>query len=168
MVTDPMKLTADEFEDYVRRWLKRQGKGFSSLTVMGKQTLEGPDGEFEIDAHAKFEALGAEFLVLVECKRHKKPVSRDMVLALKGKLAALAAHKGMMFSTSGFQSGALEFAQAQGLATFHVMKGSTVRLSKAEGTPPSDSEIVAWRIEPGDIQSLLDPLNKDVLEDFFI
>jgi hypothetical protein len=80
----------------------------------------------------------------------------------------------MMFSTSEYQSGAVEYATAHGIALFWVQKGSTVAIAKNEDapTPAGTLEFAAWRVllpsEAGLRQvSLLDPVNEDVLEDFF-
>jgi restriction system protein len=96
-------------------------------------TLAGPDGEFEIDAVARFQALGAEFIILVECKHHKNPVKREVVQVLRDKVRSVAAHKAMVFSTAGFQSGAIEYASAQRIALVHVTQGALIYETKAEG-----------------------------------
>jgi len=68
--------------------------------------LKGASGEYAFDALAEFEILGgARILVLVECKRHSSPVKREDVLVLEAKLRDTGAHKAMVFSTAGFQSG---------------------------------------------------------------
>lgn len=36
------------------------------------EPVRGSDGEYVIDVTARFTALGGDFLVLVECKRHKR------------------------------------------------------------------------------------------------
>jgi restriction system protein len=56
---------------------------------------------------------------------YKKNVERDVVMVLESKLRDSIAHKGMIFSTSGFQRGALEFAQKRGIATITVNEGHT-------------------------------------------
>jgi hypothetical protein len=76
------------------------------------------DGAFELDVTVRFRALKLNFLVLVECKHyhpgHKVP--RDAVMLLYAKLKTLDAHKGVVFSTSGFQKGAVLFAKKRRIA----------------------------------------------------
>jgi restriction system protein len=168
MPRDPMSMTPDEFEEFVREKLAALGRGLTDLKVDGKRVLPGLEGEYEIDASARFNAFGdAEFVVLVECKRHMRPVERDVVITLEGKLHSLGAHKGMIFSTSGFQSGAIDYATAHGIALFHVQKGYTAQIAKAEGAMRDDGPFVAWRPLPTGNLLLLDPANKQLLESLF-
>jgi restriction system protein len=173
MGRDPSSITPDEFELFVKRRLAQVGRGLKDFVVLGKRVLQGLDGEYEIDASATFEAMGAHIRVIVECKRHKNSIKRELVQVLHDKVRSLGAHKGMMFSTSEYQSGAVEFATAHGLALFWVQTGSTVAIAKNEDapTPVGKPEFVAWRVLPsaesGTQLSLLDPVNEHVLEDFF-
>ena len=66
---------------------------------------------------------GAEFLVLIECKYHNKPVRRDDLILLEGKRVDLVAQKAMLFSTSGFQKGALRYAKSHKIATITFKDG---------------------------------------------
>jgi restriction system protein len=107
----PVDVSPEEYEREVVSWLQATEPALASFAVHHRMKLEGASGEYEFDAVAKFEVLnGATFLVLVECKRHSSPVKRDVILALEAKLRDVGAHKGMIFSTAGFQRGALEYA----------------------------------------------------------
>lgn len=66
------------------------------------------DGTYVIDVTVRFRLLGADFLMLFECKRHTSPVKREDVQVLKDKLRSTGAHKGVVVAASGFQRGALE------------------------------------------------------------
>src|SRR5262249_23447663 len=85
---------------------------------------------YEIDVTARFKALG-DMLVLIECKHHKNPIKREVVQVLYDKLRALGAQKGMIFSTVKFQKGAIEFAQAHGIALVLVANGATMYVTKS-------------------------------------
>jgi restriction system protein len=52
---------------------------------------------------------------------------------LEAKLRDVAAHKGMLFSTSGFQKGALQYATAHGIATIAVVNGRWLYETKSVG-----------------------------------
>jgi len=99
----------------------------------------GPDGEFELDALAQFQALGASFLVIVECKHQRRNVKRDAVQILRDRVRALSAHKGMLFSTGGFQAGAIEYAMSQRIALVHFTEGGPIYETKALNGPTSPS-----------------------------
>lgn len=78
--------------------------------------LTASDGTYQIDVYATYTALGAEMKILAECKQYKKRVGRDKVEVLESRLRSLGAQKGILLSTAGFQSGAIDFAKAHGIA----------------------------------------------------
>lgn len=80
---------------------------------------------------------GASFVVLVECKRHTRPVAREDVMVLESKLRDVNAQKGILFSTSGFQSGALDFAAAKRIATVAIVDGKWLYQTRAAGGRPA-------------------------------
>ncbi|WP_229635467.1 restriction endonuclease [Pseudomonas syringae] len=74
---------------------------------------------------AKFQAFaGAELMVLIECKKYRNAVERELVQVLHDKVRSLGAHKGMLFTTSGFQSGAIKYAKAHGIALVSIVDGA--------------------------------------------
>lgn len=48
--------------------------------------LMNNDGEYQIDVYAEFDFLGATFKVLVECKRHKNRIKKEVIQLLYDKL----------------------------------------------------------------------------------
>lgn len=111
--------------------------------------LRRPDGDYQIDVYVTFQALGADIKVLIECKHHQRPVEQEVVQVLHDKLARMSAHKGMVFSTNGFQSGVLRYAKEHGIACVHVMDGKTVYMQKGLGGSielPPWAEPVASRL----------------------
>jgi restriction system protein len=122
---DPLTLTPDAFEQLVASTLKKQGVGLKEFAVRHLDPVIGLDGEYTIDVTARFEALGGDFLVLIECKQQQRAVERDVVQVLHDKIRSVGAQKGMLFSTSGFQRGALEYARVHGIALVRVADGRT-------------------------------------------
>jgi restriction system protein len=118
-------LTPVEFEHLVASTLRKQGVGLKDFSVKHLDTLTGTDGAYKIDVSARFEAFGANFLVLIECKHERRRVEREVVQVLVDKVRSIGAHKGMIFSTAGFQRGALEYARAHGVALVRVADGRT-------------------------------------------
>jgi restriction system protein len=121
----PVSLTPLEFERLVASMLSKQGVGLRDFVVKHLERLVGADGEYKIDVTARFEALGADFLVLIECKNQQRPVERDVVQVLADKVRSIGAHKGMVFATAPFQRGALEYARRHGVALVRVADGRT-------------------------------------------
>ena len=128
-------MTAEEFELAVKGILEKSAHGLSAFHAEHREKLKGLDGSYEIDITARFEALGANFLVLVECKHHKNPIKRELVQVLHDRMRSTGAQKGMLFSTSGFQEGALEYAKLHGIALVRMVEGKTIFETKSFGPP---------------------------------
>ncbi|HZS04715.1 MAG TPA: restriction endonuclease [Blastocatellia bacterium] len=126
---NPFLMTPEEFEIAVRRFLQKEGRALKDFRVQHLEKIQGYDGDYIIDVTARFEALGVDFLVLIECKRYTSdPVEREQVQALNQKKISTGAHKAMLFSTSTFRNGAIEFAKANRIALVQV---SAKRMSYA-------------------------------------
>ena len=136
-----VKVTAEEYERQVVDWLREIEDAEFSYEVTHLEPLAGTSGEYVFDAVIRLNLLkGAEIIILVECKRHSRPLERKVVLELNSKLREVGAHKGMIFSTSGFQSGAIKYAAKNGIATIAFIDGSWTYETKSAGPrmePPS-------------------------------
>jgi len=153
-VTD---ISPDEFESHVRDWIASAHDGPIDFTVTKKQMVAGDGGEYEIDVLARFSIFGgAEVTVLIECKKYKNPVKRDLVMVLESKLRDTKAQKAMLFSTSGFQSGAIQFAQKHNIALLKVSDESTSYLTKAQSfvVPQQTGSYVGWLIHETENESI--------------
>ena len=129
----PVDITPEAFEELVLDWLKASA-GQSSLGIEAKHlgVVEGSGGEYKIDVLVTFTIFGgAQVRVLVECKHKGRRVERDDALILEAKLRDVGAHKGMLFSTSGFQKGALKYTYAKGIATVTVIAGKWLYETRA-------------------------------------
>jgi restriction system protein len=136
-----------DFEAEVKRHFDSLGIELRSYESQLRPVAARYDGDYEIDVTAAFEALGIRILVLVECKHQRRPVAREVVQLLWAKLDSIAAHKGIVVSSSGFQEGAVTFARKHGIALFDMKAGSLVRLLEAEGVfvealPPFEMTVV--------------------------
>lgn len=130
---DPFDLSPRQFEEDVRRLLDEESVGLSEFRSSHLEMIKGTDGDYVFDVTARFSALGANFIVLVECKRQKKPIERAVVELLYDKLRAVGVQKGMIFSTARFQSGAIKFAQTHGIALVLIEDGRTCYKVKGYG-----------------------------------
>jgi restriction system protein len=110
-------MTPKEYERAVAALFSTLGKDVQDLKVKHGERLQGSDGTYVIDTTVRYRALGgAEFLVLIEAKRHGRPVERGTVQKLYQIVQSTGAHKGIVASSSGFQQGAVEFADEHGIA----------------------------------------------------
>ena len=132
-------LTPVELENWVATVLTCNGseEGVSDLLVQVHERIQGVDGSFDLDATVWFRALGFDFLGLIEVKKHRHPIKRELVQVLHSKVLSVGAQKGIMFSTSHFQSGALEYAKVHGIALVFVTEGRfTIERRSADDLPP--------------------------------
>jgi restriction system protein len=143
----PAELTPAEFEETIRAWLQKwaQSSG-QKIEAEHLGPIMGGGGEYKIDVLVKIEIFGgATIVVLVECKHQRRPVEREDVMVLEAKLRDVGAHKGMLFSTSGFQKGALQYATAHAIAAIAVVDGEWLYETKNAGdeplTPPPWAQI---------------------------
>jgi len=120
-----------EFELLVKDYLQEIGSSINTFKVKHDVQIEREDGTYQIDVFAEFELFGSNFKVLIECKKHKNKIKRDVVQLLFDKIRAIGAHKGMIFSTSGFQEGALLFAKKHGIALIRIIEGKYTYFTKS-------------------------------------
>lgn len=125
MVKRFMKISPSEYEDFVKAWLDEELGTLESYESDVRSKEQSHDGEFEIDIKAKFNISGLCFLILVECKRHKNRIKREVAQVLHSKMQSLGANKGILCSTSGFQSGTLEYCTKHGIACIQMAAGET-------------------------------------------
>lgn len=118
------ELTPTEFERTVADLVQAAGHEVTDWQVKHLDPVDGVDGTFIIDVTVRFRFLGADFVVLFECKRHASPVKREHVQVLNDKLRSTGAHKGVMVAASGFQRGALEYAAINKIACVRLVDGA--------------------------------------------
>lgn len=123
---DEPTLSPEEFELGVKQLLESTAHGLQQFQTRHREVVRGVNGSYEIDVTARFRALDADFLVLVECKYGRKPITREVVQLVYDRVRSTGAHKGMVFATSHFQRGAIEYAQRHGIALVRVAKGEAV------------------------------------------
>lgn len=139
-------ISPKDFELLVKEYLEGAGKDLKDFRANHDVHLYKSDGEYQIDVYAEFEVIGATFKVLVECKRHKSDIKREVVQVLYDKIRATGAQKGMLFSTSGFQSGAYKFAEEHGIALIRVIEGRYTYVTKSRGK--QEYEMPWWADTP--------------------
>lgn len=137
MPLPPDNVNADispkEFELWIYNCLSNLGKELKHFDIRHDTLIKSYDGEYQIDVLAKFESLGAEFKVLVECKRHKNKIKREVIQILHDKLHSTGSQKAILFSTSGFQEGAIVYAKQHGIALVRVIESKYTFVTKSEG-----------------------------------
>ncbi|MGH8050533.1 MAG: restriction endonuclease [Arenimonas sp.] len=132
-------ITPEEYEIQVKKWFESCGDELNLFSVTHREILSGTDGDYEIDVVVRFKALGGvHFKTLVECKKHKNPIKRELVQILHQKQQSLGANKAILVSTSAFQEGAIEFARTHGIALIRLVNGAAMYI---QGSLRSDAPI---------------------------
>ena len=75
------------------------------------KTVCGARGSHDVDVYVTFEKFGYECRWIIECKLWSTRVDRSAVLTLQSIAQNVGADRGLIFSESGFQSGAQTAAQ---------------------------------------------------------
>lgn len=131
------EITPKAYEEAVAAIAGAMGLELVDWQVKHLDPVEGLDGTYIIDVTARFKLAGMDFLILFECKRHKDPVKRSDVQVLLTKLQSTGAHKGVVVAATGFQSGAVKFAEAHGIACVRLVDNAWTYFTRhTTATPP--------------------------------
>jgi len=95
-----------------------------NASIVGKTNTK-----YEIDVYYDFVMNNHIHRVLIECKEWKNAVPKSVVLELSAKVNDIPKSIGIIVSTSGFQKGAIEYAENNGIDL--ISGGETFLLSKA-------------------------------------
>jgi hypothetical protein len=124
-------ITPAEFEGFVKDLFESAGPGIDSYEVRLHDVIAGSDGSYDFDAAVRFSTLGVNFVIVIEAKRHKNAIKRELVQVLQQKKESVGAHKAILISTAKFQRGAIRFALAHGIALARVVEGRATYETKS-------------------------------------
>lgn len=115
-------ITPTEFELFCLKTLEAyaEKEGLKDFSICHNQKVETYDSTYQIDVFAEYSALGCRHKVIVECKKHSRSIERSVVTDLYAKMQSIGAQKAILISTSGFQSDAVKYAEAHGIALWQV------------------------------------------------
>ena len=142
----PISISPEAYELEVKKLLDSTNFQLHEYESIHRKKLDGMDGVYEIDIVVRFSALGTKITVLVECKHHQDHIKRETVQVLNDRLRSLGANKGIMFSTAGFQKGAIKYAKQNGIALINFVDGKTTYITKSVGVSPDPPP---WANIPG-------------------
>lgn len=111
-------MTPEEYEAYVAR-LVQNFEFCRNATVSRNKRFPGvrQPGFYEIDIAVElFLSEHVFFRMIVECKNHRRPVTRPVVQQLAQTRDTIAAHKAAIASPTGFSGEAIEVARSLGIA----------------------------------------------------
>lgn len=125
------KVDGAEFERIVAELLREAGRDLPDFRLEQQEMIRTHDGQYRIDVTLRFSQLGVQFVVLVECKDHARPVEREDVQVLADKMRAAGAQKAILFATNGFQRGAIDYARSHGIALVRLVEGALTYETRA-------------------------------------
>ena len=107
-------------------WLDYQKAVAAVFRTLGciaevNKTVIGAHGPQLVDVYVTFLKFGYECCWVVECKLWSSPVPKDAIHTLRSKVQDLGADRGVIFSESGFQSGALAAARNTNILLQHTL-----------------------------------------------
>ena len=126
--------TGSDFEEYIRQiysiLLNMRDEG---VLVTRNATLRGSNGhQCNIDVYYEFLRAGIRHRVIIECKDWGRPVDQDKIHALESKVRHNPGVIGVIISRSGYQSGARNFAEQQGILALTLDDLPTLNIVIAE------------------------------------
>ncbi|WP_267887335.1 restriction endonuclease [Streptomyces sp. WM4235] len=97
-------------------WQQYQQDVSSFLSELGFDTrvdepIEGARAQHDIDVTARMSIAGVNILWLVECKAWERRIPKERILTIQGIVDDIGADRGIVFSESGFQAGAIRATQ---------------------------------------------------------
>lgn len=119
-----------EYELFVKKYFQKQlNKSFSeNIPIFHQKDLIAPDGnEYNIDLHYIFKIGNVEYLTIIECKHWNTSINRDLILTLDSKRNSLKAHKAIMVTSKGFQSGAITYAKKNSIGLLKVTQNGEIK-----------------------------------------
>jgi len=115
-----LAMSPTDFEKYSLQILLQQVKHLNDYKVQHNKIIEVDDGNYQIDGYIEFNLMGVTYKTIVECKHYKSSISREKIQVLYDKIRACGANKGILISSSNFQSGAIEYASKHGIALIQL------------------------------------------------
>ncbi len=138
-----------DYEIYCMELLKRQMlPGFTDaedVIIEHNKIIEKDEQRYQFDIYCKF-SIGKLAVILLagECKRYKNKVAREKIQAFRQKLTDAGIHKGVFFSTSGYQSGAITYAQNNNIALCQFTTKKDLNIFSFSKNEMPNSIIGAW------------------------
>lgn len=144
-----LNISPTEYEIYCSHILKSQMlPGFTdaeNVTIEHNKIIEKNNQRYQFDIYCKF-SIGELAVILIagECKRHKNKISREKLQAFRQKLTDAGIHKGIFFSTSGYQSGAITYANDNNMALCQLTTKNDMNIYSFSRNEIPNALIGAW------------------------
>ena len=143
----PANINPIEFERFCLKTIEAYAKKerLTDFEIKHNQKVEASDSTYQIDVLAEYTALGCRHKIIIECKRYSRSIERKVISELYAKTLSIGAQKCILISTSGFQSDAVKYAKAHGIALWQICDRYIKHMSNAASRTITSATI--WQIE---------------------
>lgn len=104
-----------EYQEQVAIFFRNLG-----AQVETNKRVKGIRGIHDIDVYIELNVLGQKTIWIAECKLWKTPIPKDKILTLYQIVQDIGADKGLLFSESGFQSGAINATKKTNILLINI------------------------------------------------
>lgn len=142
-------IAPEEFELFCLKTLEAyaEKESLKQFAIKHNQKIKAYDSTYQIDILAEYTALGCKHTVVVECKKHTRSVERSVVAELYAKINSIGANKGILISTSGFQSDAVKYAKAHGIALWQICDRTIKHIMASANRIISPAKMFEFEVE---------------------
>jgi hypothetical protein len=109
-----------DYERLVKSLMRTAFDGMDAEAFHLKKYVGKSGQPYETDISFEVRIGTLKLIILVECKRYKRPVTVQEVADFAYRVQDVGAHKGVLVSPNGFQRGAIKVAKAEGIALLIV------------------------------------------------
>lgn len=119
MLTNFMDYLIDwrEFEEFVKKLHDIEGNFIVERNI---EQIGNSGARRQIDVRLTQKTKSHEYVTIIECKRWKRKVNRHLIDELYTTIEDLNASKGIMFTTLGYEEGAVQYAKYKNIDIFVV------------------------------------------------
>ncbi len=131
------EVSSSDFELYCLELLKGYAtqENLKDFKIEHNKKISSHDGVYQIDIIASFTAMNVSHQIIVECKRYKRSVERKVVTDLLMKMQSIGVQKGIIISTAGYQSGAVDFAKEHKIALVSIIDREVYFITNSSSLP---------------------------------
>ena len=117
-----MKNTGKEYEELTQRVfdmiINENRKGIDTIQVQRDITLQGKDTNHQIDVYWEFVIGNIQYKTVIQAKDQRSAITKPQMLTFKSVVDDLPGTTGVFVSRKGYQSGAKQVADKNGIVTF--------------------------------------------------
>lgn len=124
-----MKNTGKEYEELAQQVfdeiINENRTGLETIQVQRDVTLQGKDSRHQIDVYWEFLVGGLTYKTIIQAKDQKSAITQPQMLTFKSVVEDLPGTTGVFVTKTGYQAGAKQIADKNGIVTFILREPNT-------------------------------------------